>query len=823
MAKFTPHLESNLCGQSQYPDTTEFTLLGSIPHKTETLTLEFISKVISQGAVGIKNINILLSNNSEISTPSSCFRLYDNKLTNIEGECKSIKGKYINENPCDPSCSNCFGPSSSECFSCSPGFFFNGIQCAKTKEEISTERMLSSVTTEDLDSMDKVIDAINVFGEMSSVGILLSSMTITGNPSAISIINMVKMIQSIRYIDIEYPTKLQYLLYKQDQSSISLNFGVEFSEESKEEDFAEYPIPEIFQTYGLTSNFIVNYWSGLFTIMMACITIITAMFCVWLFSNTQLFCIISRKILEIMRWNFFLIILFSNIDGIGVPASLDLRTIHFDSSLSIFGTALAIIFNLGIPAIIVAIPFIIMALRRSRAKVWNITGVPIRGGIIQVSDSEYKTLQQRLRTCKIFYKNLRDTSLFHQLALFFMLARAYLFHIIVGYLFANPLVQAFFINIMSGFMIVYLVFKRPFTSRLENVKMILYEAMVFLVNLCVLVLALLDYNDYEASSARKRIGDIVIVITLLFNTLVFIFLLTDLALKIRTTYKVAKTTEAKGLAFWKTLYYSFFYNDKPPSDPSKIERKNETKNDTKDETQERPVLRAKQTIKRQFTVKQDQGSDLETNNNNNNNTKGPFTNSTNTPNSLIHLWPPKIVNFSDFSSPQNNSLGSVQSINEGVGGSKGLIPLSLTTANRRYSSQLHLLSPTNIESLDDSNKKGVHSPKSGWRKGSGDLSASASKSSSPSSSQHLPEPMALDKRRRRSTRGRLFSYDNSPHYQEHLRKDLLRKQVNKAENFRDAVRQSGYGDAPVSIQLDYSKVNPQVRRNTLYNIFVSRK
>jgi len=122
--------------------------------------------------------------------------------------------------------------------------------------------------------------------------------------------------------------------------------------------------------------------------MMAAVTIITLIFCVWLFSNTKILYFLSKKSLEIMMWNLFIVILCTNIDGIGVPSSLDFRNARFNSSRSTLGTLSCILINLMMPALIVSVPFMIVRLRRCRAKVWNIAGVSARNGNIEIPEEE---------------------------------------------------------------------------------------------------------------------------------------------------------------------------------------------------------------------------------------------------------------------------------------------------------------------------------------------------------------------------------------------------------------------------------------------------
>ena len=79
------------------------------------------------------------------------------------------------------------------------------------------------------------------------------------NPGAITTLALIKMLSYIRYLKIDYPDKVKFMLKNQNSSPIGLTFGPAIPSEIKES-LRNGTIPENFSKYGLHSSILVNFW-----------------------------------------------------------------------------------------------------------------------------------------------------------------------------------------------------------------------------------------------------------------------------------------------------------------------------------------------------------------------------------------------------------------------------------------------------------------------------------------------------------------------------------------------------------------------------------
>lgn len=357
-------------------------------------------------------------------------------------------------------------------------------------------------------------------------------------------------------MDINYPPRLQLMFDSQSSSSISfnLNFGLP---KNAVEKFPKYPLPGRFARYEGTSSFILNYWKGLVTLSLLLFIIAMATIFAPLTKSTKYVHLILRHIENITKWDLFLLLLCTNIDGLGVYSSLELRNIHPNVALSLLSTIICFAMNLLVLNLLAQALYMFIDLQRSRYQVIPLPQVsPINN-----EDNLKKKEAPKWSQYSILYRDFKDTSFFQQSFMFFFLLRVYAFDMIIGYFFAYPLAQAIVINIMSIVLISYLAFKRPYKRPFDLVKLMINESIIALVNMNVLILAVLDKCGAELTGIRARLGDIVIIANVMFNVLAVFFIVAEVILRVVTVYKIMKKSKAKGRAFWMKAFLSLFEQD----------------------------------------------------------------------------------------------------------------------------------------------------------------------------------------------------------------------------------------------------------------------
>ena len=409
----------------------------------------------------------------------------------------------------------------------------------------------STLTTEEKNAVDQASSVTNGAGATARATTAASSIVSSGSPNAISLISFMKMLDYIRYMKINYPPKLEYFLDSKGEGSLSLSFQVSLPEKIKEE-FPNYPLPGKFGEYVQESSFIVNYWEELLT---CAIILMILAFATALAIYAQKIKYIGSffvKVKSVIQWNLMLIVICSNMDSVGVYSSLEIRTTPFNSFLSVLGTLICVVFNLVAIFLMGFTLYITYSLWRARKRVLPV----LSKGFVQQKPK--KETEEKYLNCGVLYLNFRNGSLLQRSCMFFILLRIYLFNMVIGYLFNHPLAQAILIVLMSFMMLAFLSIQRPYRKTFELIKAITYESILFVVNICILVLAIMDHRGLYMKEERVRLGDVIILTNTLFNVVAVVFIGIEIVLRSIKAYKISKQIKNRGLAFWIKMLVTLF-------------------------------------------------------------------------------------------------------------------------------------------------------------------------------------------------------------------------------------------------------------------------
>jgi len=458
-----------------------------------------------------------------------------NSINWCSSPCGYSEYYYPNDNSCQTSCSS---PSIIEDYDLV-------YVCSSTSS--STSSTSSTLTTAHENTVDQASSVTSGAGKTAQAGTAASSLVSSGSPNAITLIALMKMLEYMRYMNINYPPKLDYFLDGQSEESISLNFDVDLPEKIQEE-FPDYPLPGKFGDYDLSSSFIVNYWQELLT----CLILFTILgFAIVMAFYTKKVKYVGNFFIQVktvIQWNLMLIVICSNMDSVGVYSSLELRTTPFNSFLSVLGTLICVLVNLVAVFLMGFTLWITYSLHRSRKRV---SPSQFNGPKLQETDEKYLK-------CGVLYLNFRQSSLLQSSSMFFLLLRIYLFNMVIGYLFDYPLAQAILIFLMSFMMLTFLCFQRPYKKTYDLIKTITYESIIFVVNICILTLAVMDHRDVYMVQERARLGDVIIFANVFFNVVAVLFFGVDVARRLIKAYKISKKVKSRGLKFWTKILVTLF-------------------------------------------------------------------------------------------------------------------------------------------------------------------------------------------------------------------------------------------------------------------------
>ena len=374
------------------------------------------------------------------------------------------------------------------------------------QEFVLCELELSPSDKKDTAAMSRIMSAgdLAIGAGSAAVGFLNP-----GDPSAFALVALTKMLFYTRYMDIKFPSRVQSVLDQQKVGQPAMKF-LQKARGLLEERLKKYPLPGRFDHYKLHSSFLVNFFEP--AILFSAALLVALIFS--LFScnchQANLLGTILRKIKDAIHWNLLVGLYISQHDGVILYSSLELRTTNsfnsFLSVLSFLASCTSVIF-----AAFLSLKMVII----------------IRALWIEIGQSG--TQEQRFQRIadftkknggfRVFYETFRHSSLIQHSFYLISTARLIMFHIIIAALIYHPFLQAILILLMSVLMVFYLCFKYPVQNKLKLVQYIIQEAILLVVNVCVLIVACVDLTGKESYSIKKIAGEIFLYYNMILSML----------------------------------------------------------------------------------------------------------------------------------------------------------------------------------------------------------------------------------------------------------------------------------------------------------------
>jgi len=370
--------------------------------------------------------------------------------------------------------------------------------------------------------------------------------------SSVSLSAMVggKIFSQIKYLDISYSGELQVALLTWLTSFVSLGLTPDIPD-SIVEKIPERYVPSVFEKYDVVSSFAVNFWENLGIIVF--VTILWLLFKgleLMLDNKTALF---SRKA-RIFTQNFLVAVLF------GVYGDLIMFSIIEYRSL-IFG------WNLSLLSFILSLTLIIIMI----LTFWYQTRLLLTYQRIKKQDEgNLEKFKADNEGSQVLFKDFKDYSLAPQLFFFFLSGRDIMFSLMLATMVESPLAQTLIVTLLDCLMIAYLFIKKPFLSTFDLAQQLFFEFVGLIVNITVLVNAILDKGNYEATQARENIGKLIIAFNMIFNFVTAIFMLIVIGQSLLEFYREQKQKRARKLRAFNLQSRL----QRPPTTPHESMQKN---------------------------------------------------------------------------------------------------------------------------------------------------------------------------------------------------------------------------------------------------------
>jgi len=333
----------------------------------------------------------------------------------------------------------------------------------------------------------------DVFDGTSIVGAALGS----GSSLPINFGLVAKILRNVKYLDVTVSTELQeaFVSWKVNSGFLAAPKSWALKAESK-------PLPWIFSRYGLASAFLVNYWKPfLMTLIGLALFVIFKGIEIVVYKEDKetLKSSIPRQ-LNLAASNFALTQVYSNLDDVILYFVLDVRSTKVDGGFGAFSLILGVVLLLIGGMIIGAHIFL---LRKYQGLKGEKQGSP---------PTQLQRFLYKYENMKLIFNDFKDITFFTQSFLWIHVTRAVFSSFIFAVLFEYPLVQLILLLILNLGMIVFLFVKKSFKDFLGTLSQLFCEVVLFVANICMLGLAIMDQNESYNLEAMNNMSRAVIVL-----------------------------------------------------------------------------------------------------------------------------------------------------------------------------------------------------------------------------------------------------------------------------------------------------------------------
>ena len=380
--------------------------------------------------------------------------------------------------------------------------------------------------------------------ETSTTGSSLSDMFLYAplEANTITVVKLVKVMQYVKYLDINMPPRLQRLGISKGRNVLSFSSGIKMSS-ALQEQFPKEALQYVYLKNDLHSSFLVNYWEDLMNIIivigLACLFLILEKICrAFDWAIPEVVCQILRVV---TKWNFALMVFAINTDDIILFAALEFKSLNLPASN---GVSLAIAV-MSICAVIVlsAITYLYVAKVTKKKLV-------LRG--------RWNYLQRSSEDFQVLFRGFRDNSTLCQLFFILYMLRIGIPMLLAVCLEVTPIGNTILQVILSLAVLTLLLKKKPFIKKINHSQLVIFESVVLLMNFSMFLLTILSMVGMSHTKGANVLGDIVIVGNDIINLMCLVFLVIKLHIEskiILAFLKKYQVSKAEALGLWLQLIF----------------------------------------------------------------------------------------------------------------------------------------------------------------------------------------------------------------------------------------------------------------------------
>lgn len=490
------------------------------------------------------------------SSCQNCHASCSECFGSTEKDCYGCALEYIynsETNSCEPCASNCFlclSSAENSCLSCTTGniLFWNQtcqnncpspnildtdnsvMEVCKTPcQDAGTYMLLDETCAEDCPSSYRIVQygfkvcntnlTAQEIEEIKLTKQVLSDLEYSAipfgaaigalssrNSAAIFIQMFSDLMKNLKYLNVNYPPKLQAFFDFEFDPPINIIPNVPESLQA----IPTAQLPDKFSQSDYHSRFLVNFWGPLLSLTVLFLIMFLQMILESLCKGKKKISFILKKLKSVLQWDYALTTFTSYIVQISMYSWLEFSTDKdLSSALEIVSFGEGILFTVSTLIVfikVLQITYIFQKIRKAKAP------------------KEKMMLEKKIEKFTVVYSEYKDQTFFQSGFMFFFMMRVYVHTAIILYLFSQVILQITLILLVNLLMTFYLLHQRPLKSKFDFSQYLIQEIVSFIVNVCILWLSVLDHENSLNEETRELLGQVIIGCNFAFNAVSLLYL-----------------------------------------------------------------------------------------------------------------------------------------------------------------------------------------------------------------------------------------------------------------------------------------------------------
>ena len=366
---------------------------------------------------------------------------------------------------------------------------------------------------------------------------------ITASGASYSFISMAKLSQHVRYLEVNQPPRLEALSQSHSRPIITLKFLPDMPESLKSK-FTLRSLPTVFSRLGLHSSFLVNYWASLMTLAAG----IVVAFLLWgialIVKYTENIEVppFLDNLLTLFKWNFCFVLIVSNVDDIVIFGYIDFVSMQLknaNATLSLF-------------MILLMICLVVATLVIAFLLVWKFQSMRKQVQLNKNFDL-YEEFLVKWRSWQVLFRGYFEDTFVKQSFYIIYIVRLGLPMLITVTFLTKPVSQSVCQLIVSLDILVYILYRCPFRRRINYVQLMIVESLVFVINICCVILSIKDFEDSDNYKIRVWVGDVIVLCNFSINVTRVVFFFVKFFIEIGNIRTLERIHPTKSNARWLRL------------------------------------------------------------------------------------------------------------------------------------------------------------------------------------------------------------------------------------------------------------------------------